>query len=48
MKNRFILVSDTSDAFLGTLKEELENTAYTLLHAKDGQEAIDYLDLLKS
>ena len=48
MKNRFILVADTSDALLGTLKEELENTAYALLHAKDGQEAIDYLDLLKS
>jgi CheY-like chemotaxis protein len=48
MKKRFILVADTSDAFLGTLKEELENTAYALLHAKDGQEAIDYLDLLKS
>jgi CheY-like chemotaxis protein len=48
MKNRFILVADTSDAFLGLLKEELATTAYALLHAKDGQEAIDYLDLLKS
>lgn len=48
MKDRFILVADTSDAFLGILKEELETTDYALLHAKDGQEAIDYLDLLKS
>jgi DNA-binding response OmpR family regulator len=48
MRNRFILVADTSDAFLGILKEELAATAYALLYAKDGQEAIDYLDLLKS
>ena len=48
MKNRFILVADTSDAFLVILKEELAATACALLHAKDGQEAIDYLDLLKS
>jgi CheY-like chemotaxis protein len=48
LKNRFILVADTSDAFLGILQEELAVTAYALLHAKDGQEAIDYLDLLKS
>jgi CheY-like chemotaxis protein len=48
MRNRFILVADTSDAFLGILKEELAATAYALLHAKDGQEAIDYLDLLRS
>ena len=48
MRNRFILVADTSDAFLGKLKEELASTAYALLHAKDGQQAIDYLDLLKS
>jgi CheY-like chemotaxis protein len=48
MKNRFILVADTSDAFLKILKGELAATAYALLHAKDGQEAIDYLDLLKS
>ena len=48
MKNRFILVADTSDAFLGILKEELAATAFAFVHAKDGQEAIDYLDLLKS
>ena len=48
MKNRFILVADTSDALLGILKKELATTDYALLHAKDGQEAIDYLDRLKS
>jgi CheY-like chemotaxis protein len=48
VKNRFILLADTSDAFLGILKEELATTVYALLHAKDGQEAINYLDLLKS
>ena len=48
MKTRFILVAHTSDAFLGILKKELATTDYALLHAKDGQEAIDYLDLLKS
>ena len=48
MKNRFILVADTSDAFLDILKNELAATDFALLHAKDGQEAIDYLELLKS
>jgi CheY-like chemotaxis protein len=48
MKNRFILVADTSDAFLDILKTELATTDFALLHAKDGQEAIDYLELLKS
>ena len=48
MKNRFILVADTSDAFLGILKEELATTDYALLHAKDGQEAIDYLEVLNA
>jgi CheY-like chemotaxis protein len=48
MKSRFILVADTSDAFLDILKSELATTSFALLHAKDGQEAIDYLELLKS
>jgi CheY-like chemotaxis protein len=51
MRNRFILVADTGDAFLSfvnILRKELETSEYTLLHAKNGQEAIDYLDLLKS
>ena len=51
MRNRFILVADTGDAFLtflDTLRKELATSEYTLLHAKNGQEAIDYLDLLKS
>ena len=48
MRNRFILVADTSDAFLDILREELVTTDYALLHAKNGQEAIDYLELLKS
>jgi CheY-like chemotaxis protein len=48
MRNRLILVADTSDTFLDILKEELATTDYKWLHAKDGQEAIDYLELLKS
>jgi CheY-like chemotaxis protein len=51
MRKRFILVADTGDAFLSfvdTLRKELETSEYTLLHAKNGQEAIDYLDLMKS
>ena len=48
MKSRFILVADTSDAFLDILKNELSTTDFALLHAKTGQEAIDYLELLKS
>src|SRR4029077_3738097 len=48
MKNRFILVADTSDAVPDILREELATTDFGLLHAKDGQEAIDYLELLKS
>ena len=47
MKNRFILIADTSGVLAETLKEELATTAYALLHAKDGQEAIDYLELLR-
>ena len=51
MRNRFILVADTGDAslsFVDILRKELATSEYTLLHAKNGQEAIDYLDLLKS
>jgi CheY-like chemotaxis protein len=48
MKKRFILVADTNDAFVDLLREELATTTYALLHAKDGQEAIDYLELLKA
>src|SRR5258708_38843129 len=48
MISRFIVVADRSDAFVDTLREELASTDYTLLQAKDGQEAIDYLELLTS
>jgi CheY-like chemotaxis protein len=48
MKKRFILVADTGDAFLDILKNELAITDFALLHAKTGQEAIDFLELLKS
>src|SRR5882724_8813461 len=48
MKNRFILVADTSHALLDTLKKELVVTEYAVLHAKNGQEAIDYLDMLRT
>src|SRR6266852_2035548 len=48
MSSPCILVADTNDAFLDILREELVTTDYAVLHAKDGQEAIDYLELLKS
>ena len=48
MRNRFILVADTSDAFLDMLRVELATTNYAMLQAKNGQEAIDYLELLHS
>ena len=48
MRHRFILVADTSDAFLDILTEALATTDYALVHAKDGQEAIDYLEMLRS
>jgi len=48
MRTNFILVADTRDEFLTDLREQLAATQYALLHAKDGQEAIDYLELLKN
>jgi two-component system cell cycle response regulator len=48
MRKRFILVVDTNEVLVGILREELATTTYALLHAKDGQEALDYLELLKS
>jgi DNA-binding NarL/FixJ family response regulator len=48
MRTHFILVADTRDDFLAHLREQLAATQYALLHAKDGQEALDYLELLKS
>src|SRR4051794_39397432 len=47
MKTGFILVADRSDALQGILKIELASTDHAVLHAKDGEEAIDYLNLLK-
>ena len=48
MRNRVVLVADTNDAFVDILRGELSSTAYVLLHAKDGQEAIEYFELLES
>jgi DNA-binding NarL/FixJ family response regulator len=48
MRTNFILVADTRDEFLASLRGQLAATQYALLHAKDGQEAIDYLELLKN
>jgi CheY-like chemotaxis protein len=48
MRTNFILVADTRDEFLANLREQLASTQYALLHAKDGQEAMDYLELLKN
>ena len=44
MSGRLILVADTSDGILDTLREVLAATDYELLHAKDGQRAIDHLE----
>ena len=48
MRDHFILVADSSDGFVDSLKEALEATNYALLHAKDEREAIEYLELLKA
>jgi CheY-like chemotaxis protein len=48
MKTRFILVADNSDVIVDALRKELAATTYALLHAKNGQEALDYLELLES
>ena len=48
MKGRFILVAATDSAFLAVLEETLANTPYELLLATSGQQAIDYVELLKA
>jgi CheY-like chemotaxis protein len=47
MTNRFVLVADTNDVFVDSLREELSSTAYVLLHAKNGQEALYYFESLE-
>jgi CheY-like chemotaxis protein len=46
--NEFILVADRSDGFVDSLKAALAATNYPLLHAKNGEEAVYLLELLKS
>jgi CheY-like chemotaxis protein len=48
MRTNFILVAHAHDEFISNLREQLAATEYALLHAKDGQEAIDYLEMLKN
>ena len=48
VKGRFILVAATDSAFLAVLEKTLANTPYELLLATSGQQAIDYVELLKS
>jgi DNA-binding NarL/FixJ family response regulator len=48
MRTNFILVADTRDEFLTNLRAQLAATEFALLHAKDGEEAMHYLELLKS
>src|SRR5439155_5399621 len=48
MRNGFILVANSSSDLFSTLKAALATTPYAFLHAKDGEEAVDYLDLLRS
>jgi CheY-like chemotaxis protein len=43
-----ILIADRHEDVLNTLNEQLAATDYALLHAKSGEEAIAFLDLLKS
>jgi CheY-like chemotaxis protein len=47
MRDRFILVADSSDEFVESLRNVLPNTEYILLQAKDGREAIEYFERLK-
>jgi CheY-like chemotaxis protein len=48
VRNEFILVADRSDGFVDSLKEALAATNYPLLHAKNGEEVVYLLELLKS
>jgi DNA-binding response OmpR family regulator len=48
LRTRFILLAETNDALADIIRQEIATTDYALLHAKDGLEALNYLDLLKS
>ena len=41
-------MADSSEGLLDILRKELATTDYALLHAKDGQEAIECIELLES
>jgi CheY-like chemotaxis protein len=43
-----ILIADRSDAFVDTVKDALADTPYAVLHAKNGEEAAYFINLLKS
>jgi CheY-like chemotaxis protein len=43
-----ILIADRHEDVLNILNEQLAATNYAVLHAKSGEEAIAFLDLLKS
>jgi CheY-like chemotaxis protein len=43
-----ILIADRHEDLLNVLKEELAETNYALLHATNGEEAIAFLEQLKS
>ena len=48
MRTRLLLMVESNDGLVDIVRQEMATTAYALLYAKNGQEALDYLDLLKS
>jgi len=48
MRDGFVLVANASTDLPSTLRAALATTTYALLHAKDGEEAVGYLDLLRT
>ena len=48
MREHRILVASCDGNFIEGLRKALATTNYGLLHAKDGQEAIDYLNVLRA
>jgi CheY-like chemotaxis protein len=48
MRVRFVLVAETNNAFVALLRKELANTGYALVLVRSGQQAIEYLKLLKA
>ena len=48
MRDGFVLVANASTDLPSTLRASLATTPYALLHAKNGEEALGYVDLLRT